>query len=208
MLLSSAEDKFWALPNCWKGVFTEIEMDGAQSEEETWGWRWGQSCPEGMITSWAKRCDRKAQGGWIAEEMMERLQGGEQSSSRACACRFTLRFVLDHHLLSILMGSSKAKTCHSSSYCLKLINLDWVGWRNMHWRGRAVNVCDTRGVIFGANCVTFYQTCLPSHLEPGWEQRRYSPHQRVFPWKLCQQMWMCVSAEHYISSPLLELMSV
>lgn len=34
----------------------------------------GQSCPEGMIASRTKRCDRKAQGGREGDEMMERLQ--------------------------------------------------------------------------------------------------------------------------------------
>lgn len=30
------------------------------------------------------------------------------------------------------------------------------GGNNKHWSGRVLNDCDTRGVIFGANCGPFY----------------------------------------------------
>lgn len=35
------------------------------------------------------------------------------------------------------------------------IILDWVGAGGKRWRGRVLNVSDTRGVIFAAKCGTF-----------------------------------------------------
>lgn len=77
---------------------------------------WGQSCPEGMITSWAKQCDRKVQGDRTGEEMMERLQCLVASHSlchlRGHMPRNSLqihRFVLDHVPLSSQIRSSRAK---------------------------------------------------------------------------------------------------
>lgn len=150
---------------------------------------WGQSCPEGMITSWAKQCDRKVQGGRTGEEMMERLQCLVASHS-LCHLRghmpansLQIHSEICSGSCSIILPNMifQSQTWHSFSYCFIQINLDWVGGGNERWRGRVLNVCNTRGVIFGANCATFYSTCLPSHLEPRSEEQHFSPHQRAFP---------------------------
>lgn len=73
---------------------TKIGMK-PQSEEETSALpTCGQSCPEGMITSWTKQCDRNAHGGRgrrqnDREITMSRGKQFFMSSPRAYACKFT-----------------------------------------------------------------------------------------------------------------------
>lgn len=117
---------------------------------------------------------------------------GEESSWRATRLLVdSLRFVPGRRLLSILTGSSAAK---NTPFILILSQPDASRQTRLGSEGVTStrgdpNGCDTGGAA--ANCATFYQSCLPSHLEEEEEeaevkeeeqqQQRLSPHQRVSP---------------------------